>query len=74
MPRGDIDSLALLEGIKDNEFKELLVIAIDEAGEFYIASTNDNLDKANMLLDMAKEYIIGHACNQTPGIRDIEQD
>jgi len=70
MPTGKVDSKALLEAIKDNDFSELLVVGIDETGRLYVAGTTDRLEELNMLLDLAKAYVLDQVCATIPGVVD----
>ena len=58
LPKGEIEAAALLEMVKGNEFKELVIIGIDETGTLYIGAMTDQAVDINALLDVAKLEII----------------
>lgn len=65
-PDGNIDSMALLESLRDHPFRELVVVGIDAGGNLYVAGTSSEIDKMNMLLDLAKRYFVD--CCMTPEV------
>ena len=67
MPSGRIDAAALMKAAMGNEFKDLLLVGIDETGRFYLSGTTDNLDEINVMLDIAKGYVVDMIREQVPG-------
>lgn len=69
-PTGQLESKAVIEALRDTEFKELLIIGIDVDGYLFISGMSDQLDESNTLIDIAKAHIVRQMYDSVRKIED----